>query len=356
MQLGDILAKKSGVKKTSQKKAPSKKTRSKPLKSKSVQPDKKVKKTTSKKSQQKKVKAKKTPPKVTKAEAIQADSKVKQKTVNKNLRVIIPIIVIICVVGLIWFVFFSDFAKAEEGKAQLIIESGIVEVNHSDGLWVTAEDGMELYESDSVRTWNNSSASIILFKSGIVRLDSNTVVTIKELVKNADERSVTIQQDAGRTWNSVVKVCGIDNYDVETPTAVASVRGTTFDIGVDDEGTTVVKVIKGIVNVTHLKYGEIYSVQLYENYSVTVYLDSMGEPGPFDIDDWIENNLLKDIGFRGDLKAILYERIGPYMDYLKDDVGMSDLEMEILIDGFINGDFPIPPETPDEFKKLFVIY
>lgn len=331
------MAKKSGRKKTSQKKVPPKKTRSKQVKSKSVQP-------------------KKTLPMVTKPEVIEPEVKVKQKTVNNRLRVIIPVIVIIVVIGIVWFVFFSNFAKAEEGKAQLIIESGIVEVKHSEDLWMTAEDGMDLYESDSVRTGNNSTATIILFKSGIVRLDSNTIVTIKELVKNEDVRSVTIQQDAGRTWNSVVQVCGIDNYDVETPTAVASVRGTTFDIDVGDEGTTVVKVIKGIVNVTHIKYGEIYSVQLHENYSVTVYSDSMGKPVPFDIDDWIENNLLKDLGFKGDLKGILYERLEPYMDYLKNDVGMSDLEIQILIDGFINGDFPIPPDTPDEYKKLFIIY
>ena len=350
------MAKKPGVKKISQKKVPPKKTRSKQVKSKSVQTDKKVKKTISKKSQRKKVQPKKTPSKVAKSEVVQPEIKVKQKTVNKPLRVIVPIIVIICVIGLIWFVFFSNFAKAEEGKAQLIIESGIVEVKHSEDLWMIAEDGMDLYESDSVRTGNNSTATIILFRSGIIRLDSNTIVTIKELVKNEDLRSVTIQQDAGRTWNSVVQVCGIDNYDVETPTAIASVRGTTFDIDVGDEGTTVVKVIKGIVNVTHFKYGEIYSVQLHENYSVTVYQDSMGEPVPFDIDDWIENNLLKDLGFKGDLKEILYERLEPYMDYLKDDIGMSDLEIQVLIDGFINGDFPIPPDTPDEYKKLFIIY
>ena len=313
------------------------------------------KKVQAKKAPPKKVQAEKTPPKVTKSEVTQPEVKVKQKTGNKSLKIIIPIIIIICIIGIIWFVFFSNTAQANEPKAQLIIESGIVEIKHSEGIWTTAEDGMDLYELDSVRTGDNSSASIILFKSSIVRLDSNTMVTIKELVKNADERSVTLQQDAGRTWNTVVKVCGIDNYDVETPTAVASVRGTSFGIDVE-QGATVVKVIKGIVNVTHFIYGDIYSVQLHENYSVTVYNDSMGEPETFDIDDWIENNLLKDEQFRGDLKAIIYERIGPYMDYLKDDVGMSDLEIEVLIDGFINGDFPIPPETPEEYKQLFIIY
>jgi len=296
---------------------------------------------------------KKTGTKKNESKKDESKQKVKPKTMNNKLRLIIPIIVIICIIGFVWLMFVPDVAKAEEVKAQLVIESGTVQVKHAGESWTTAESGMDLYESDSIKTGDNSNASIILFKSSIIRLDSNTEVTIKELIKNADETSVTIQQDAGRIWNTVSGVSGIDNYDVETPTAVASVRGTTFDMEVDEEGITVVNVLKGIVNVIQNVDGTVYAVELNENYSITIDYDEMGEPQPFDVDDWIENNLLKDGLFKEDLKQKLYEKIEPYLEDLKDEFDMTDREIEILIEGFIEGDFTIPPETPDEYKKLF---
>lgn len=311
-----------------------------------------AKKTSKKKTKPTKTESKKTQPGKTRSKKAEPKKSEKQKTMNKKLRLLISILVIICVIGLVWIILGPDVAKADEPKAQLIIESGIVQVKHTGESWTAAEDGMDLYESDSIKTGDNSTASIILFKSSIIRLDSNTEVTLKEIIK-AEETSVKIKQDAGRIWNTVSKVSGIDNYDVETPTAVASVRGTSFDIDVDEEGITIVKVIKGIVNVTLTKEGTVYTVQLNENYSITVDFDEMGDPQPFEVDDWINNNLLKDESFKEDLKNKLYEKIEPYIEDLKNEFGMTDKEIEILIDGYIEGEFSIPPETPEKYKKLF---
>ena len=283
----------------------------------------------------------------------QTTKEVKQKKFNKKLRLIISIIVIFCIIGVVWFVFISDFAKAEKPKAQLIIESGTVQIKHMGESWINAEDGMYLYESDSIKTGDNSYASIIFFKSSIIRLDSNTEVTIKKLLHDIEKTSVTIQQDSGRTWNTISRISGIDDYNVETPTAVASVRGTSFDIDVDEEGISVVKVIKGIVNVTYTISGTVYTVKLNESYSLTVGYDETGEPQPFELDDWITNNLLNDEQFKEDLKNTLYERIQPYIDYLTEEIGMSYKEIDALLIGYIEGEYDIPPETPDEYKKLF---
>lgn len=283
----------------------------------------------------------------------QTTKEVKQKTFNKKLRLIISIIVIVCIIGVAWFVFISDYAKAEKPKAQLIIESGTVQIKHMEESWINAEDGMYLYESDSIKTGDNSYASIIFFQSSIIRLDSNTEVTIKKLLNDIEKTSVTIQQDSGRTWNTISRISGIDDYNVETPTAVASVRGTSFNIDVDEEGISVVKVIKGIVNVTYSISGTVYTVQLNDTYSITVGYNETGEPQPFELDDWIINNLLNDELFKEDLKNILYERIQPYIDYLKEEIGMSDQEIDALLNGYIEEEYDIPPETPDEYKKLF---
>ena len=46
---------------------------------------------------------------------------------------------------------------------------------------------MDLYESDSIKTGEDTSASIILFKSSIIRLDNNTEVTIGKLIQEVFE-------------------------------------------------------------------------------------------------------------------------------------------------------------------------
>ncbi len=268
------------------------------------------------------------------------------KSMRKKILLILPIIAIICIAGFVMLTLTPDVVKA-----QLIIESGTVQVKHT-GSWTEATSGMELYQSDSVRTGYNASASIILFKGSVIRLDNNTEITLKKIIQQ-EETSVTIQQDAGRTWNTVQKISGIDNYEVQTPTTVASVRGTSFDVNVHANGITVVSVIKGMVNVSKTENGTVYIVELNENWSITVDYDEMGQQQPFEPDDWIQDNLLKDDTFKGDLKEILYSKIEPYIDDLKNLYGMTDEEIDVLLDGYINGDFSIPPDTPDVYKKLF---
>jgi len=268
------------------------------------------------------------------------------KSMRKKILLILPIIAIICIAGFVMLTLTPDVVKA-----QLIIESGTVQVKHT-GSWTEATSGMELYQSDSVRTGYNASASIILFKGSVIRLDNNTEITLKKIIQQ-EETSVTIQQDAGRTWNTVQKISGIDNYEVQTPTTVASVRGTSFDVNVHANGITVVSVIKGMVNVSKTENGTVYIVELNENWSITVDYDEMGQQQPFEPDDWIQDNLLKDDKFKGDLKEILYSKIEPYIDDLKNLYGMTDEEIDVLLDGYINGDFSIPSDTPDVYKKLF---
>ena len=72
-----------------------------------------------------------------------------------------------------------------------------------------------------------------------------------------------------------------------------------------------------MVNVSKTENGTVFIVELNENWSITVDHDEMGQQQPFEPDDWIQDNLLKDDTFKGDLKEILYSKIEPYIDDLK---------------------------------------
>ena len=284
---------------------------------------------------------------------IKSKGKEKPKPTSKRLIAVIAVIVVICVIGLMWFVLSSDATTA---RAELIIDSGTVQVKHSGESWISAENGMDLYESDSVKTGDDSSASIILFKSSIIRLASNTEVTLKDIIEE-EETSVTIEQDAGRTWNTVQKMSGIDNYEVQTSTTVASVRGTSFDVYILANGNITITVGNGTVNVTTYEDGEIVSsIEVPEYLYVTIdpkYLDKMPELKPYEVDEWILENLQKDEEFRADLREELYSRIEPFIPELKETFGMTDEELDVLIDGYLSGYFEIPSDAPDWAKKLF---
>jgi len=278
----------------------------------------------------------------------------KPSFMKKNLRLIVPAVVLICIIGLVFLAFDTGILGSDEAKAEIGDISGIVEIKQQGESWKSAEDGMLLYESDSIKTGDDSSATIILFKSSIVRLDSNTEVTLKE-IQEGEETSVALTQDAGRTWSTIEKISGIDNYEIQTPTATASVRGTSFDVNVDKDGITIVSVIKGIVNVTNTEEGTVFSIQLSQNYSITVDNVGPGEPQTFTADEWISDNLMKDTEFIDDIKATLKARIEPYLDEVRAlvDEPIPDDEIDHLIDMYVRGDFSIPPETPDHIKEIF---
>lgn len=270
---------------------------------------------------------------------------------NKKILLVIPVAIILIIIGFVWLTITPEVAKA-----QLIIESGTVQIKTEGGSWIPAQNGTLLYQSDTIKTGRNTSVSIVLFKSSIIRLDSNTEVTINEILEQDGETHVKIQQDIGRTWNSISKLSGIDNYEVQTPTTIASVRGTSFDVNVTANGKTDIGVENGTVNVSSVQNGTVIdAIEVNENESVTVDPDLMNETletKPFEKDDWVKQNKEKDKELKENLKDELYKRIGPYIPELKERYGMTDEELDVLIDGYLNGYLDLPPDTPDWLREI----
>ncbi|MBU0496724.1 MAG: FecR family protein [Candidatus Thermoplasmatota archaeon] len=274
----------------------------------------------------------------------------KSASLKRLLFIIIPVIIIVSIIGIIWFTQSSNVVSA-----QLVINYGTVEVKHEGSNWVAATSGMLLYQSDALRTGDDTFASVILFESSIIRLDSNTEILLKEMIQQADTTNITIEQESGRTWNTIQKISGIDNYEVQTPTTVASVRGTTFDFNMTTSGTTNVSVINGTVNVSRLINGTITeTIEVNENESVVVDPQSNVSLGkkPFVKDEWMLRNIVEDETLREQLKKELYDRIEPYIPELKERYGMTDIELEILLDGYLKGYFDLPPETPQWIRDI----
>jgi hypothetical protein len=115
--------------------------------------------------------------------------------------------------------------------AILYVDSGTVEVDVGKG-WVAGTDEMELSQGAKVRT-KDGTASVILQEGEVMHLEPNTEVSLSQI--SGDK--MHMDQASGETWNKITRISGITTYEVETPTTVATVRGTEFfvNIGAEDD-------------------------------------------------------------------------------------------------------------------------
>lgn len=131
------------------------------------------------------------------------------------------IIGIIVAIILILVILFSSLVGSKTIKAQLIVENPDVYVNEN-----IVQNDMELRQGDIIKTSESGLATVVLYESIIINLESDTQITLDKLVKEHPE----ISQQQGETWNKFTKLFGVKDYTVTTGNSVASVRGTAFGI------------------------------------------------------------------------------------------------------------------------------
>lgn len=138
------------------------------------------------------------------------------------------IVGIILVISLLLVVGYFKITKSNTVKAFLNVEQGSVQVDTGNG-WIDASDEMELGSNDKIKTLANGYASLVLFESAVISLEPDTEIAISDLSKKLSK----IRQNAGSTWNKFTGLAGLEGLSVETPTTVATVRGTSFGVDMD---------------------------------------------------------------------------------------------------------------------------
>jgi len=109
--------------------------------------------------------------------------------------------------------------------------------------WVNAGMGIELEVGDGVKTGGNSSAEITFFDGSTMELEAGTEIEILllDFVCSTGVSTVTMQQTLGTTISRVTKLLDPgSSYEIETPTGVAGVRGSTMIVTVGGNGTTLI--------------------------------------------------------------------------------------------------------------------
>lgn len=135
---------------------------------------------------------------------------------KKIIIALIAVLLIACVAGVL------VLRPGSVAKGIIYPDGTDVQVNLGSG-WQAATDEMELTVGSAIKTGADT-ATVVLLEGEIVQLESNSQITLEEITKSA----IRISVQAGETLNKITKLSGIKSYTVESPSTVATVRGTTF--------------------------------------------------------------------------------------------------------------------------------
>ncbi len=135
----------------------------------------------------------------------------------------------------------ATVCSAAEPLAEITIVAGGAEVVRADTRRTEpAARDMELYVGDTVRTRYDGKVEILFDQGTLLRLGENTEVRLQQ---TEDQNGVFVA--IGRLWARIKKLFGRSKFEVETPAAVAGVRGTTLRVDVRADGESTVAVDEG---------------------------------------------------------------------------------------------------------------
>ncbi len=120
--------------------------------------------------------------------------------------------------------------------------------------WQSAASGTILTEGDELQVPAGSYVSLRFADGSSVRINENSQLKLSELRKNSrtDEQQSVLDLSQGGLESHVTPV--VDQrrkrkFEIKTPMATTSVRGTVFSVSVTDSGKAITAVDKGVVQV-----------------------------------------------------------------------------------------------------------
>jgi phage tail protein X len=118
--------------------------------------------------------------------------------------------------------------------------------------WSPAHPNQILYGKDEIKVFAKSRAELILDNQSVMRLSENTVLTLHQLEEDPVSQKETTRMGVsfGKLWTRATKLFNpASRLEVRTPTAIAGVQGTTYQVSVMDERSTTIQVFEGAVKV-----------------------------------------------------------------------------------------------------------
>ncbi|HSC75591.1 MAG TPA: FecR domain-containing protein [Pseudomonadales bacterium] len=140
----------------------------------------------------------------------------------------------------------------------------------------------EIYVGDRINTSADSQLQLRMKDGAMIALGANAEFIVKAYSDDAtgdkkDEASLSLVKGGLRTISGQIDKAA---YSMETPTATLGIRGTVFDVYVKADGTTVVILREGAVDVTSKPGGAVQHLTVKGLASIIEQGKAPTEPGP----------------------------------------------------------------------------
>ncbi len=168
-------------------------------------------------------------------------------------RVLIVLVIVVLLVGGGIFWLNSTAQAAVNVSGTLTVYQPTTSLDRgSSGTFADATSGTRVQAGDSVKTDVKGRASIQLPDGTLTRLASNTQITLDaaHFSKNGTLHDAKFTEKIGRTLTSVQHLVSGATFQVAGQSAVASVRGTKFEVYIKADGTMIVKLYDGFLDFT----------------------------------------------------------------------------------------------------------
>jgi hypothetical protein len=139
--------------------------------------------------------------------------------------------------------------QALGSSSTLEVLDGVVAVSHDGNTFGMGQDGEMLQQGDVIRTGEGAHAVLTFFDGSVIELEPDSEIRVETLqATSAGDLLMTMQQTIGRSWHVVSRTLTPNSkYEVRTPAATATVRGTAFLVTVSPQGVSNIQTTDGVV-------------------------------------------------------------------------------------------------------------
>jgi hypothetical protein len=153
-------------------------------------------------------------------------------------------------INILIFILFSCQGQQNENISVITFTTGTVTVND-----ISVSAGKILTNNDTIKTADNSYATIQLGNKIIITIKNNTEIIIRDINFTDNKENCSIDIHYGNIFNKITK--SVKQFNVRTSTLIAAVRGTSFSISCDEKtGKSMIQLLKGKLKVTPVKVND----------------------------------------------------------------------------------------------------
>jgi hypothetical protein len=164
--------------------------------------------------------------------------------------------------------------------AEVIFVEGSVQVQSpQESAWRKVEQGMRLSVGDMIRTARHSMADIALDaeKKNTVRIDPKTQVVLNSATADTFDR---LDVSKGRIYANLESIKAGLSFEVNTPSAVAGVRGSSYSVYVERDQDEVMAIKDTVfIKAFDVDKKEISEIMLPEGFKT--FIERFSEPSAF---------------------------------------------------------------------------